>query len=232
MRQAYEDYWQRIKLRQDFADIRRIPVKRWYPCDELNEIEAEFFNEMKDLRTIIDIGSGNNALKNKFKKCGYQGTYHTMDLSEEFDHDYHDLAEIKGTYEGIMILEVIEHMDLEEFMKLLSFIDSHLAPAGKLIISTTQPRSIIPWESWDMTHVRQYPLHDLYALLTKRGYRVSCYRVWTQKPVSNLLQRARLFLRKVLCYILGVDYADSIAVIARKAPAAEKTAGQQAGYAG
>ena len=74
-----------------------------------------------------------------------------------------------------------------------------------------------------MTHVQHYPLHDIYALLRKRGYTISCYRVWTQKPKSDLLQRFRLFLRKVLCYILGVDYADSVALIAQKAPTVQET---------
>jgi len=226
MPEIFDDYWRRMKFREEFHTIRGIPVKRWYVCEGLNEIEEVYFREMKGMRSILEIGSGTNVLQKKFKDSGYAGLYHTMDLSPEFPHNYHDLKEVERTYDGIVILEVIEHMKLEEFWGLLDFIDAHLAPEGKLVISTTHPGGVIPWESWDMTHVQHYPLHDLYALFRTRGFSVKCYRVLTQKPPCAIRHSVRLFLRKVLCHILGLDYADSVAVVLqRQKPLAETTEG-------
>lgn len=224
MPNAFDDYWRRMKLREEFGNIGRIHVKKWYDSEGLNEIEEVYFSEMKDLASILEIGSGTNSLQKKFHDNGYGGLYHTMDLSREFPHDYHDLSEIEGVYDGIVILEVIEHMSLQEFRGLLEFIDGHLAPRGKLAISTPHSRSISPWASWDMTHVQQYPLHDLYTLFRTRGFSAKCYRVWCQKPHCAVRQRVRLFLRKVLCYILGVDYVDSVALILQREESCDKAA--------
>ncbi len=216
MQEIYDDYWSRMQFREEFNRIGKIPVKRWRQSEDLNEIEQVYFDKMQNLGSILEIGSGTNILQQKFLREGYRGTYHTMDLSREFPHNYHDLNEVTCVYDGMIILEVIEHMKLEEFWSLLDFIDSHLAPDGTLVISTCQPGSIVPWESWDMTHVQHYPLHDLYALLRARGYSAQCYRIWIQKQKCSGREKIRLWLRKVLCCLLGVDYADTAALIARK----------------
>ena len=224
METAFDDYWKRMQFREEFRHINTIPVKRWYVSDGLNEIDQVYFNEMKELKCLLEIGSGTNSLQKKFRDNGYGGLYHTMDLSREFIHDYYDLNAIDSLYDGILILEVIEHMSLEHFWSLLDFIDSHIAPQGKLIISTSHPGSIVPWQSWDMTHIQHYPLHDLYALFRSRGFSAKCYRVWCQKAQRTITQRVRLWLRRKLCYILGLDYADSIALILQKQGDAEEPA--------
>lgn len=219
MPKMFDGYWERMKLREEFNSIKRIPVKKWYPCRGLNEIEKVYFDELKGQGSILDIGSGTNLLQRKFCESGYEGVYHTLDLSREFSHDYYDLAAVDRDYDAIVLQEVIEHMSLDQFGELLEFIDAHLAPEGKLVISTTQPRSVIPWEAWDMTHVQHYPLHDLYALFRARGFTARCYRVWTRRRKYTLRQEFRLFLRKVLCYVLGVDHVDSAAIVLHRQPA-------------
>ncbi len=224
MSKPFDNYWQRIRIREEFNNISSIPVKRWYFSEHLNEIEQVYFDETMKSKSILEIGSGTNSLKKKFQDNGYGGLYHTMDLSREFLHDFYDLNEIEGVYDSILMLEVIEHMKLEEFYGLLDFINRHLGPEGKLVISTPHSRSIAPWESWDMTHVQHYPLHDLYALFRMRGFSPQCYRVWYRNPRVAIKQRVRLLLRKVFCYILGIDYVDSVALILQREESSEKDA--------
>ena len=224
MMNIYDNYWTRMKLREEFGKIGRIPAKRWCPSEGLNEIEKVYFNRIRESNSILEIGSGDNTLQKKFRQSGYEGAYHTMDISREFPHEFSDIKEIEGVYDAIVMLQVIEHMNLNEFGETLEVVESHLAPEGKVIISTTQPQSIIPWESWDMTHVQHYPLHDLYTLFRTRGFSVECYRVYTQRPPSTNRERIRLFLRKLLCYILGVDWADSVALILQKESSPDTTA--------
>jgi len=219
MSQLYDDYWRRMELREEFLNIGRIPVKRWYASEGLNDIERVYFDELAGSDSILEVGSGRNNLREKFFRSGYDGLYRTMDLSREFPHDYHALADVEGIYDAIVILEVIEHMGLEQFWDLLEFIGAHLAPHGKLVISTTQPGSVIPWESWDMTHVQHYPFHDLYALFRARGFSVRCFRVWTRSHRETLRQGGRMLLRRMLCYVLGIDYADTIALVMQRGPA-------------
>jgi hypothetical protein len=207
-----------MKLREEFNRIPKIPVKKWYYSEGLNEIEKVYFDEMKGLEAILEIGSGTNALKRKFYNCGFEGSYDTMDLSREFPQDYHSLKEIRKKYDGIVILEVIEHMSLDEFWELLTFIETHLTPEGKVALSTAHAGSIVPWESWDLTHIQQYPLHDLYALFRSHSFSAKCFRVWCQRPRVPFKQKIRLLLRKLFCYILGVDYTHSVAMILKKEP--------------
>lgn len=224
MQEMYDEYWQRMRFREEFNNLSGIPVKRWYFSEGLNEMEQVYFDTLKESESVLDIGSGTNSLKKKFHDNGYGGIYHTMDLSREFPHDFHNLDEIERVYDGILILEVIEHMRMEEFWKLLDFVDAHLAPEGKLVISTSHPRSVIPWESWDMTHIQHYPLHDLYAVFRSRGFSAECYRLWCRRARVGIVQGMRLLLRRFLCYILGIDYVDSFALILQRKVASREEA--------
>ena len=202
-----------MKFRAEFNAIRRIPKKKWYWSNELNEIEKIYFRELAATASILDIGSGSNALKDKFLRAGYRGIYHTLDLSREFQHEYYRLEDVQDRYNGIVLLEVIEHLALNEFWKLLEFVETHLTSPGKVVLSTPHARSIVPVGSWDMTHVQQYPLHDLYTLFRSRGFTVRCYRILCQDRNLGLLKRIRTLVKRVLCFFLGVDYVDGVALI-------------------
>ena len=70
---AYDDYWRRMRLRKEYLDIAAVPVKKWWVSDRLNEIERVYFDEMKDVASILEIGSGDNRLQTKFRENGYSG---------------------------------------------------------------------------------------------------------------------------------------------------------------
>lgn len=216
--QIFESYWRHLDLRKSTASIRR-SVLKWYPTVGLNEVEQIIFNKFKECPKILDIGAGDNSLKKKFIKHGYKGVYETFDISREFEHNYYNLDEITGNYDGIIMLEVIEHMELLSFLNILdNKIEKILNPCGVLAVSTPNPASINSMWASDLTHIQQYPLQDLLAILFARGYECEAFRVLllTRENIS-IIEKARLFLKKVITSkILEVDYAQGLLIIARK----------------
>src|SRR3970040_3132468 len=143
MKKLLDNYWKHLETRKTTGNIGR-PVLRWFPSEafKFNEVESTLFQRFKECKHILDIGAGDNTLKKKFIKYGFQGKYETFDVSREFEHDYYVLKDIKERYDGIIVLEVIEHLDLEEFFNLLEKIDNIILPSGIFAISTPNPACI------------------------------------------------------------------------------------------
>lgn len=217
MKKIFDNYWKHIETKKMTGNMRR-PVLRWFPSEAFNEVENILFRRFKECKRILDIGAGDNTLKKKFIKYGYQGKYETFDVSKEFKQDYYLLEDIKGYYDGIIVLEVIEHLDLEHFFELFGKIDDMILGGAILAISTPNPACISSMWAMDFTHIQQYPLHDLLAVLINEGYECEAYRVLLgSKERVSLYDRFRYLLKKIITTkILGVDYAEGLLVIAKK----------------
>src|ERR1051325_9683190 len=210
-------YWAHKAAKEKAARLPR-PVLRSFETDGLDETEELFWRTCELSGSILDIGAGDNRVKRKFLERGYSGSYLTYDLSREFDHDFYALRDINGSFDAILLLEVIEHMTLEEFYALMERLDGLLAKRGIFIVSTPNPACISSMWAGDMTHVQQYPLNDLLAFFMVRGFSCEAYRVLYSRKRVTLADQFRQFLRKVLVtQVLGADYADGIIVIARRA---------------
>lgn len=219
-RETFGEYWAHKKARVATPPPRK-PVLRWWDSTlpgSLNDVDRLFLGKFRSCRRILDFGSGDNRLKAKFLEHSYSGEFRTFDLSREFAHDYHSLDEITGPFDCIFVLEVIEHMELADFYETLEVVTKLLAPDGTLVISTPNPACIYPMWAGDMTHVQQYPLSDLLAVFMRRGFDVEGHRVVMTQERLSPISRLRLLLKKaVTTRILGVDYAEGIIVIARRA---------------
>lgn len=212
----FDAYWKHKMVLKELGAFPR-PVLRWYPTDGCNEVDRLYIERLGRCRRILDIGAGDLRIKAKFVTQGYRGEYKTLDLSRERAHDFYAIEEVTGQYDGIMLLDVIEHLELEAFYRLLDRIEALLEPGGTIVISTPNPACISPMWAGDMTHIQQYPLHDLVALFRARGYVCEAFRViLTAHERFSLRDRFRLLIKKVLTHYLGVDYADNILVIATK----------------
>jgi SAM-dependent methyltransferase len=213
---VFTDYWLHKQTKEQAARLSR-PLLRSFQAESFDEVERKYWDETRRCRRLLDVGAGDNRVKRKFIAAGYSGVYETVDVSPETRHDYASVDEVTGAYDGILLLDVIEHMPLPAFYELLARVEQLLEPGGVLLISTPNPACIRSMWAGDMTHVQQYPLNDLLAIFLMRRYECDAYRVLYTKARLSLFERFRLWLQKVvITQLLGMDYADGLVVVATK----------------
>ena len=212
---AYETYWMRKKLLA--GSPPRFPVVRWWETPDLCEIERIFLDAVRESPSLLDVGAGDLRMMRKLVRGGYRGEYHTQDVGQEGEYTYRDLADIKRGYGAILCLDVIEHLPLRDGLNLVHQLISLLSPGGVLILQTGNALYVPEPRTWDMTHLHSYNVQDLWAFLTCAGLESSGYRVRfsppRQGPIRALRQAIKAYIK---LRILECDYANSIAVIARK----------------
>lgn len=213
---AYHLYWQRKRLLSN--SIPHFPLLRWWPTDNLCEIEQVYFQAIQSARCVLDVGAGDLRLMKKFRAAGYQGEYHTQDIGNEYTYTYRDLSEIKIKYDAILCLDVIEHLNLNDGLTLVQQLSTLLTLGGTLILQTPNARCIRNPMGWDITHLHIYNLPDLWSFIQVLGFEANGYRVVFTRDASQWRQRSpcELLRRFVITRVLGADYADNIAVIAKK----------------
>jgi hypothetical protein len=223
---AYLNYWRRKKLTT--GALPHFPVRRWWPSDQLCEIEQLIFDAVRSSPSLLDVGAGDLRIKRKLEQAGWRGEYDTLDLGDECSYTYHHLDEVHRTYASILCLDLIEHLPLQEGLTFLNRLVSLLDPGGVLVVQTANARCIRNPLSWDMTHVHCYNLTDLWAYLTCAGLLVGGYRVVfgpkRRGPVTLLRYLAAAFLATRL---MGCDYADNIVLIADKPGGTRPQASQE-----
>jgi len=211
----YRNYWARHQAREVMYRTLRAPCLSCEDCEQLNEMEQAIFNHTKPASRLLDYGAGDKRLKGKFVSAGFKGRYETLDISAENEHEYSLISQVKGHFDAILCLEVIEHMSLNEYVDLMDEFGKLLSPGGTLIIGTPNPLCVVPMWAGDPGHVQQFPLADLAADFVVRGYEVEAFRVrYGAWPKG--LPRLRFLAMRILCYLLSVDYAQGIVVIGKK----------------
>ncbi len=210
--QHYRHYWRRMELRGQ-AERYRAPCLHWYHSEALNPTERVVFDRVRAAGRLLDFGAGDLRVKRKFGAAGFAGRHETLDVSEEFPHDYADLGQVSGRFGAVLCLEVLEHLPLTAFDPVVGRLCELLEPGGVLVISTPNPLCVVSMWARDAGHIQQYPLHDLIAALLARGLAVEPFRVRFVPARPSVSQRLRLLSQRGLCYLLGVDYADGLLVI-------------------
>ncbi len=82
-----------------------------------------------------------------------------------------DLYDNNSTYDVILMLDVIEHLEVNYSLELLQLINTALKQQGKLIIIT--PNAIAPLSPhiyWDVTHLRGYTTRSIEQCLKYAGF--------------------------------------------------------------
>ena len=181
------------------------------------EIERVYFDAVRDAPSLLDVGAGDLRVMRKFQAAGYRGEYHTQDVGSEGSYTYRDLSEVKRTYGAILCLDTIEHLPLREGLGMLRTMISLLNPGGALVIQTPNAAYLPDPRSWDMTHIHCYNAGDLWAWLKCEGLEVDLYRVALRDEHPGLFASARLAVTDTMKRkILGCDFANNIAAIARR----------------
>lgn|SRR5258708_10128667 len=212
---AYQRYWQRKTLLA--KETPHFPVRRWWEDEELCEIEHLYLNAISRSSSLLDVGAGDLRIREKFKKAGYAGEYHTQDISDEYPHTYRTLDGINRMYEAVLCLDVLEHLSLDAGLELIDKMVALLTSNGVLVLQTANARCANNPLSWDMTHLHLYNIYDLWAYLTAAGLQVHGYRILFAARTWSPIHHVRsLVSRVVATQYLGMDYAHNICLIARR----------------
>jgi len=169
----------------------------------------EYIRErLRNCQAVLEIGAGDRP----FFGNGAPSTYRTMDIDHCLKLDFYSIEEVTGTYDAVLMREVVEHLPREMFYDYLRKIYSVLAPGGTLFLTT--PNTWCPsWMLADYTHISHWPMHDMYAVLKCSGFEpVQIKRIlWPSKW---------LFAKKACWYFISklypFDYAGSYLAIAMK----------------
>lgn len=212
---AYETYWKRKELLK--RSFPAFPVRRWWETDGLCEIERVYFDAVRDAPSLLDVGAGDLRVMRKLKAAGYRGEYHTQDIGDGGPWTYSDLAEVRRPYGAILCLDVLEHLPLADGVALLKRMVTLLTPGGSIVIQTPNAAYLPEPRSWDMTHVHTYALHDLWAWFTCEGLEVAGYRVVLGPEREGFVEGTRTALQRwAKRKLLGCDFANNVAIIARR----------------
>jgi len=176
-----------------------------------------YFDAIKAAPTLLDVGAGDLRIMRKFQRAGYRGVYDTQDVGGEGSYTYRSLDEITKRYGAILCLDVIEHLTLEDGLGMVRKMISLLEPRGVLVLQSPNAAYIPDPMSWDMTHIHVYNAGDLWAYLKCEGLEVDLYRVAMRDENPGPIVSARLRITDyVKLKILGCDFANNIAAIARR----------------
>jgi len=168
---------------------------------------------IRDGEKILDVGASNRDLEGRLKRRYPNLIYKSMDVDRDQVHDFYSLEEIRETFDVVFLFEVIEHLELEEGLKVIEKVYGLLNGGGRLILTT--PNVFNPSRFWrDATHKVAYCYDELGGLLLAQGFQVKgMYRTY-----SDAFHRYffRLYVMAPLHRYLGIDFAKSILVIAEK----------------
>ena len=168
---------------------------------------------IRDGEKILDIGASNRNLEGRLKRHYPNLIYKSMDVDRDQFHDFYSLEEIRETFDVVFLFEVIEHLELEEGLKVLKKVYDLLNGGGRLILTT--PNVFNPSRFWrDATHKVAYCYDELGGLLLSQGFQIKAmYRTYSDAFHRYLF---RLYVMAPLHRYLGIDFAKSILVIAEK----------------
>jgi len=192
-------------------------VRRWWDTGGLCDIERIYFDAVRDSPSLLDVGAGDLRIMRKLQAAGYRGEYHTQDIGDGGPWTYADLSEVRRSYGAVLCLDVLEHLPLADGIALLNRMLELLQPEGVLVVQTPNAAYLPEPRSWDMTHVHTYALHDLWAFFSVAGLETTGYRVVLGPERGGLTGTLRSSLQWwVKQKLLGCDFANNVAVIARK----------------
>jgi SAM-dependent methyltransferase len=168
---------------------------------------------IRDGEKILDIGASSRNLEGRLRRHYPNLIYKSMDVDREGFHDFYSLEEIEESFDVVFLFEVIEHLDLEEGVQLLKRSYDLLNEGGRLVLTT--PNVFNPSRFWrDATHKVAYCYDELGGLLLAQGFQIKAmYRTYSDAVHRYLF---RLYVMAPLHRYLGVDFAKSILVIAKK----------------
>ncbi len=211
---VYLNYWKRKQLSRQppIFDVRR----HWWDTDDLSDAEEVIFSAIKNARHVLDVGAGDMRFMRLIRQRGFTGAYDTQDIGAEYPYTYSDLSEVDRTYDAVICLDVLEHLDLQSGIAFLHRLLSLVNARGSLAIQTPNANYHRHPLSWDMTHIHVYNPVDLWTYLTALGTETVVYRVMFGHPPFGIKRRLHERLRAWLASELHLDHCANLVAIVRK----------------
>jgi SAM-dependent methyltransferase len=162
--------------------------------------------------TVLDVGAGDRAWEALLPAMGVDAAYASADPDTLHEHDHADFLAVTATVDAVLLLDVLEHLDLDTGLAFLDHAARVLSPGGALVCSTPNPAHPTSFQASDVTHVRPWPAHDLRGALLAAGFTdVVVHRLQHAAPGRRWMLAVNRFTARAL----GVDPADHLLAVAR-----------------
>jgi SAM-dependent methyltransferase len=208
-------YWRVVEERAQFPGAPLIRISPdWRERKTPSGAAARLFVEhLAAAQTVLDVGAGDRYWSEVLLRIGIDAEYRSADLETRHHHDYGDFLMVEDRVDAILMLELIEHLPLELGLRFIEHAVELLNPGGVLVIGT--PNAHHPHWVWStcMTHVRPWPVQDLWATCRLAGLAdVSIYRQMLVTPRRRPIVPIQLALSK----LMGIDAAQGIMLFGHK----------------
>lgn len=198
-------YHRRRAARARFGRIFDLPIAK-----RARDVVAAY---VVDGDRLLEVGAGDRSLKKHLQRTARGVRYESLDIDPHGQHDYRSLAEPAGEYDGIVALEVIEHLELPAIPCWLRRLAELLRPGGWLVLST--PNTYYPPDFLrDVTHRTPLCYDELAALTSAAGFEVVAVLRIYNDPVHRKLLRQYAF--GWLFRLIGIDFARQIVLVGRR----------------
>lgn len=169
---------------------------------------------LRDGETVLEIGAHNRELEGRIGRHYPSVRYKSLDIDLALPHDYRNFDEITEAFDMVLLFEVIEHLGLEEAQRMVSEVHRVLKPGGRVIATT--PNIFRPGQYWkDVSHRTAFHHAEFGGMFLGAGFEiVEMRRVFSEPGLGFFL---KVYLFSFLFRFLGIDFAKSILLVARKA---------------
>jgi SAM-dependent methyltransferase len=208
-------YWELLERRPYFPGARLIKIRSdWREQDPPSGPAAALFKRnLAAAGTVLDVGAGDRLWESVLRRMEIGGAYLSADVERRHEHDFEDFLQVEESFDAILMLELLEHLPLELGLRFLDHAVSLLNPGGALVIGTPNAHHAHQVWSADLTHIRPWPAHDLWALCSIAGLqRIAIYRQLLVTPRRRIVVPLQL----VLSRLLGIDPAYGLLLFAHK----------------
>lgn len=198
-----------------FASVRAGPLRVGAAGPSM--IVADEALRGRKFAKVLDVGCADGSfrdyleLRDPSRRIDYAGVdvaHFTVDFPV-----YEQLQDVPGDdFDLIFLSEVAEHMTADTFaQEYLERLPRLLKRDGCAIVSVPNPLAPAVLQR-DVTHVQHYPWYDLYAMLRFFFARVEVLRTHFLSSPRRLVA---LPFRRVLSYVMEVDWCEGIVLTAR-----------------
>ena len=206
----------RLKFKKSMGRIDKLPITGSAAQWIIDEVEKSGPKRL----SVLDFGAGPRLLMEKLGPVIGRIDYESYDIDRRTKQDYYDIKDIKKTFDIVVCLEVIEHLDTRGKIDLVREMTSLTKPGGKVMLTT--PNAEHPTVFWrDFSHVA--PIHhlDLAGLMARFGLEeIEIHRL----AKLTLKKRIQLLFYAPLLKFLHCDFAQSIMAVGTRPIKEEKDA--------
>ena len=168
---------------------------------------------LKDGEAVLEIGAFDRSLGQRLKNDRPAILYKSLDIDPTYRHDYRSLDQVQERFDLVLLFEVIEHLEGSAGREMIGKVHGILHPGGRVIVTT--PNVYTPGQYWkDASHLSPYHYEELGGLFFCQGFEViEICRLFNEAAIPFA---AKVYLLAPLFKFLGVDFAKSILLAARK----------------